>query len=90
MDLKILRYKINDIDQQIIELLSQRVETVQLINQEKLIQQLKIKDLKRERELKNFHRRLTLGYKLDYQFIEQLFDLIIDYNFKIQKNATDT
>jgi len=84
MDLNQLRIRIDSIDQQIIILISERMNVVWQIGEYKRKNKIQITDTSREQVV--IERVVGNGKKvgLDTEFIENLFKLIIEEAKKIQ------
>ena len=80
-NLQELRKKIDEIDKKIIELIENRVELSKNVAETKRISGLEIIDEKREKELIESKKNLSV---LDEDFIEELFTLIIKNSRKVQ------
>lgn len=79
-----LRKKIDKIDSQILELLSERFETAYEIGIIKREEEKKITDKSRENEIIAKLNKLGLAH-IRYEFIEELFNLIFTESKRIQK-----
>lgn len=80
-----LRKKIDLIDERIIKLLSERMETSKKIGQIKKERNLDVLDSTREYELKDLHKNLSAMYTIDQEFIADIFELIIKFSKNTQK-----
>lgn len=88
MKLEIIRNNINKIDRQIITLLVKRFIYVQKIGVLKKNRKLSIVDKKRESEiLKNINNEAKKN-RLNRNFVNKVFDLIIKQSKKVQKKYT--
>lgn len=83
--MKILRQKIDKIDEDIIKNLSERKKIALQIGQLKAESGQPILDLTREAQKKIQYGKLCLTYGLEEKFIQRLFGLIIAYSRKLQK-----
>ena len=87
MSLEKLREEIDQLDQDLLKILSKRKETIKKISQIKQVTNLPLKDLIREREMFTQREQLAQEYNLNPQFIENLFKLIINQSIKEQKGS---
>ena len=79
-----LRKKIEDIDEQIIELIKKRVDLAFLVAQEKKKSNMSILDISRENEIMARVRKLSADYGLLIDYIEDIFLLIISMTRNVQ------
>ena len=85
MDLKDFRKKLDELDSQLIETLSQRLKVSNKIAEFKLQNNLSIRDLKREQELiKDRQEKLKAQGIEDEKFASDLFNLILSKSRNIQ------
>lgn len=79
MSLNELRKQIDDLDTQIISLLSQRLQLVKMVGLYKLNHVCSIRDKGREEEILVRIRNLAAEYKLNPQIIERIFKILFRY-----------
>lgn len=84
MKISDLREKINVIDEDIINLLTKRNELSHEIGKFKKINNLPIRDEKREEELLRWVKEITKTNGLNTEFVEKLYELIIEESNRIQ------
>lgn len=84
-ELNALRTVINDLDQHIIELISQRLQIVRHIGVIKKQQKVKIRDPKREKQLQQFYKKLSKKHKITYPTIQKIFLLLMEESRRLQK-----
>ncbi len=85
-ELNKLRKRIDKIDQQIILLLSQRLDTCFEVGKVKRKLQVEnFLDKKRWQEVINSKKELGKIYNVDEKFIEKIYELIHQYTLKIEK-----
>lgn len=81
--IKVLRDKIDEIDDEIVKLLSDRTACSEAIGKVKKSLSAPVADLKREEEIIN---RLTLNKKeSEAELIKDVYKLIFDYSKNLQK-----
>lgn len=80
------RQKINKIDKEIIKLLSKRLDLVKEIGKIKINSSLNVEDLKREEKIKEEYKKLAQEYGLNPEDLWQVFEKIIKWSKKVQKN----
>ena len=85
MKLKDLRMRIDEVDEQIVKLISNRIALVSGISMEKKKLRLSIKDTKREREVLEHVTLLAKSFYVDEALIHNIFFKIIAHARKIQK-----
>ncbi len=81
-----LRKKINEIDEQLVKLLSQRREMSREVIKQKDFAGLEVRDKEREKELLNRIIKLGNEQGLDTHFITKLFYEIVEDSIRIQQN----
>ena len=84
-DLTILREEIKKVTAEIIRLAGERLSLAKKIGEIKYQQNLPIRDLKVERELKRLVLEKCQTYKIDYNFGLKLLNLLIDEAIKEEK-----
>ncbi|MEM1541654.1 MAG: bifunctional chorismate mutase/prephenate dehydrogenase [Ignisphaera sp.] len=84
MDIAEIRKKIDDIDRQIIELLSRRLELVKSIAEHKRSYGLSINDEAREIDLSIKWRKLAATYGVPPDLVEQILEEILKHSKKLQ------
>ncbi len=82
MSLNRIRKEIDNIDRELIKLLSQRMSLA--IESKKFKQ--KIEDISREEEIYSNLRLLAQEYDLDYRYIRNIYEIIFREGKKRQKN----
>ena len=80
MNLDELRNRIDAYNQELVGLLGKRIETAREIARVKKQENLSILDTGREREIKDKMRQLARKNRISPAFIEDLFDLLLDYS----------
>lgn len=80
-ELENLRLKINEIDNNIINLLSQRMKISYKVGDYKRVNNMKVYDQSREKELID---RLIKYSNMDEEFIKDLWDTIMKYSKQVQ------
>lgn len=80
-----IRCEINKIDQEILFLLSKRKKIVTQIVQKKIINNIPIQDVKREKELLNNLKSLCKKYFLNKNYIIEIFKIIVEDSVMLQK-----
>lgn len=81
-----LRQEIEQIDKQLIKQLKLRLEFAKRIGLIKAKHNMKVEDILREDELKEFHQQICLEFNLDYEdFIQNIFNLIFEKSKDIQQ-----
>lgn len=86
LDIIQLRNKINNIDNKIVNLIAKRMSIVKTIGEIKNNHNISIIDTNRELHLQSLHNELAIKYNLDPIFISNLFNKIIKYARKVQKD----
>lgn len=86
MKLNLLRNQINQVDKKIISLLATRFSLVKQIVQLKRIRNLSAFDKKREMEVLRYVKLSGKTNGIDERFLEKIFQLILRYSKKIQKD----
>lgn len=81
-----LRDKLDQIDEQIIQLLAERQMNVDAIGQEKLVTKKATRDYEREKKLLTRARKLAVQHGLEPELINELFSLIIRASLQKQEN----
>lgn len=87
MSLEKLRKEIDQLDQDLLKILSKRKKAVKKISQIKQATNLPLKDLVREGEMSTQREQLAQEYNLNPRFVENLFKLIINQSIKEQKGS---
>jgi chorismate mutase len=80
-----LRAVINRLDDIIIRAVARRMVVSGEIGALKKLNKLKIKDLRREKELEKFHRALAKKYGITYATLEKIFKLIMKESKRISR-----
>lgn len=83
-DLQRFRLKLDKIDRSIIELLAERCDTARLIGAHKRAKQIPVEDINRESAMRQERKRLASQYKLDPDFVEAVFLLLMRESKRIQ------
>jgi len=81
-----LRDKLDQIDEQIIQLLAERQMNVDAIGKEKLVTKKATRDYEREKKLLTRARKLAVQHGLEPELINELFSLIIRASLQKQEN----
>ncbi len=81
-----LREKLDQIDEQIIQLLAERQMNVDAIGREKLVTKKATRDFEREKQLLTRARALAEKHGLEPELINELFSLIIRASLQKQEN----
>ena len=84
-ELKTLRKKINDVDERIIKLLSERQKVVEDIGKLKAKTGVEVIDAQREQELADLYDHLSATYSLEPHFVKQVFKMIILESRRLQQ-----
>ena len=84
-ELEHFRTIIDDIDSQLLCLLAKRQEVVKQVGKFKFKQNIPVLDQAREDYLYKYHQELSAKYNLSFDFIQDLFAMIMDYSRKTQK-----
>jgi len=80
-----LRLMINELDDIIIQSVAKRMIVSRTIGAIKKDQKLSVKDPKREKILKNLHKKLAQKHQITYGTLQKIFALIIEESKRIQK-----
>ncbi len=83
--LELLRAQIEIIDRTIIEKLAERQAVVYEIGQLKARMGMQITDVERERQLSTFYTDMSLRYKIQPEFIQEIFTLILHHSKELQE-----
>ncbi len=89
LTIKQLRDKIDKIDADIINKLSQRKNLSLKIGKIKSKNEESVIDKKREQQLINYYEKLCAKYKLQPKFVQKIFKLIIVNSRKLQKKDNE-
>ncbi len=84
-ELEHLRTIIDDIDSQLLCLLAKRQEIVKQVGEFKLKQNIPVLDQAREDSLYKYHQELSTKYGLSFDFIQDLFAMIMEHSRKTQR-----
>ena len=84
MKLEDFRRQLDKIDENLLNILSSRFEVVKGIAEYKYLNQLNIKDQKRENEILDQKKKYGEKLGLDTKFVENIFELILEESRKIQ------
>lgn len=84
-ELKKLRKQIDSIDDQIVDLLSKRMEVVEKVGKIKKEHQVPPLDTKRLKEVLNTKKNKAKIVGVSEKFVEKLFKVIHDHSVKLQK-----
>lgn len=84
-ELNNLRLIINKLDELIIQSVARRMVVSRTVGAVKRQYGLKIKDPKREKELKKIHQKLAKKNGITYATLRKIFDLIMEESKRIQK-----
>ena len=85
-ELEELRAQIDEIDNQLLSLLAKRQTVVIKVGEFKQKQNIQVFDAAREEYLYKFHKRLSAKYNLSFDFIKDLFAMIMAESRKTQRN----
>ncbi len=80
-----LRAAIDRLDASIIRSVALRMAVSRKIGTIKKRENIKIKDPKREKELKKFHQALAKKHGITYKTLRKIFDLVMEESKSIQK-----
>lgn len=83
--LKSLRKKIDKVDATIIRMLAERRKLSRNVGKLKSRLKIVVKDPSRERAMLKLYRAQSKRFRLDPEFVHQLFRAIIRYSRKVQK-----
>ncbi len=83
--LKSLRKKIDRVDATIIRMLAERRKLSLTVGKLKARTKMVVKDPARERAMLKFYRSQSKRFRLDPEFVHQLFRHIIRYSRRVQK-----
>lgn len=89
MDLTEAREKIDEIDSELIKLLSERIKLIKNVAKYKQKNNIPIVQEKRMEDMSRKRRALAEELSLDPCFIERLFLEIVDESIKIQKKISN-
>ncbi len=81
-----LRKIINELDDILIETVARRMIVSRTVGVIKKQNKLKIKDPKREKELKAFHQKLAKKQGITYKTLQKIFELIMEESKRVQKS----
>lgn len=76
-ELEQYRSEIDEIDGKLLELLGRRKDVVTKVGEYKRKHSLQVFDPKREEYLHNYYKELSEKYNLSFDFVIQLFEMII-------------
>ncbi len=79
MKLDDLRKEIDALNRELVELLGKRIEVARKVVRIKKEGQLPILDVDREQEIKDEMRQLARASRISASFIEEIFDLLLEY-----------
>jgi len=79
MKLNELRNEIDSLNRQLVDLLGKRTEVAREIARIKKQEKLPILDAGRERAIKDEMRQLARAQRISVAFVEEMFDLLLDY-----------
>jgi chorismate mutase len=85
LNLEQLRAQIDQLDKEIIEKIAQRQRVVEEVRGFKQQHNTPVFDAKREEWLHEYHAKLSETYNVSIEFIQRLFNLIMDESKRIQK-----
>ncbi len=80
------RDKIEEIDKRIIQLLGERLVLVKKIGKIKRENNLSIEDVEREEKIKEEYKKIAKEYNLDPEELWQVFNKILEWSKKVQKD----
>ncbi|RTK95622.1 MAG: hypothetical protein EKK64_06370 [Neisseriaceae bacterium] len=80
-----LRSQITQLDEQIIQLISERQDISRAIGQYKKNNNLPVYDKEREDKLNQFHKKICNSLGVSSSMIENIFNIIIEESRKVQK-----
>ena len=84
-ELNELRSIINQLDEAIIQTISERMIVSRTVGAVKKLYGLKIKDPKREKQLQALHKKLAKKHGISYSTLQKIFGLIMQESRNIQK-----
>jgi chorismate mutase len=84
-ELEHFRSTIDDIDSKLLDLLAKRQEAVKQVGEFKLKQNIPVLDQAREDYLYKYHQKLSAKYNLSFDFIQDLFAMIMEHSRKTQR-----
>ena len=84
-----LRSQMDLLDNEIIAIISKRHSLAKIIGNYKISNNLPIIDKKRESEARIYHKKLTTQYGISYNYISELYQLIIEQSREIQLKLID-
>ena len=76
---------IDDIDSKLLSLLAKRQEMIKQVGEFKLEQNIPVLDKAREDYLHKYHQKLSVKYNLSFDFIQDLFAMIMEHSRKTQR-----
>ena len=86
-DLEQLRAQIDKIDTQLLDLLAKRQLVVKQVGEYKQQNNIAVFDAKREEYLHQFHQHLGEKYNLSFEFIRNLFEMIMQESKRTQRQG---
>ena len=89
-ELEQLRTEIDEIDTQLLDLLAKRQLVVTKVGEFKQKHSIQVFDAAREEYLYKFHRRLSAKYNLSFDFIKDLFAMIMAESRRTQSQIDKT
>jgi len=84
MELEIIRKNIQEIDTEIIELISKRLAFIPIISQTKRAKKITTFQAEREKQMYQRYWNLAVKHKINPELIRQVFDLIMTESRKLQ------
>ena len=88
-DLAALRAEMDRLDEELVSLLSQRVDIARRIGELKASQGVEVWDAGRVDEMMTLRRAWAADVGLDEGFVLELFERIVDFCARIQKNRSE-
>lgn len=83
-ELEQLRAQIDKIDNELLSLLAKRQTVVKQVGEYKQKHNIQVFDAAREEYLYKFHKRLSAKYSLSFEFIKELFEMIMTESKRTQ------
>ena len=87
LEIEELRQQIDDLDAEIIAKIAKRWEVVRQVREFKSLHTLPVFDPKREEYLREFHAGLCKKYNVSIEFIDKLFELVMQEAKRLQQSA---
>ncbi len=84
VELQNLRLIINKLDDLIIQSIARRMAVSRTVGTVKKLHGLKVKDPKREKQLRLYHQQLAKQHGITYKTLQKIFDLIMKESRRLQ------